>query len=148
MTNQITVRVPASTSNLGPGFDCLGVALRIFNSITIRRTEDRDGSAARSTGLDHEKIVTDAADLFFKRTKRPRFKFTCSAKEKIPRCRGLGSSATIRLGVLHGLNQLAGEPLDRSSVFQLCAKLEHHPDNAAPASFGGFTVARGENVQR
>src|SRR4051812_27005709 len=106
MTNQITVRVPASTSNLGPGFDCLGVALRIYNSVTIRRTQDRDGSAPRSSGLEHEKILTEASDLFFQRTKRPLFKFTCSAKEKIPRCRGLGSSATIRLGVLHGLNQL------------------------------------------
>jgi homoserine kinase len=148
MMQSVTVRVPASTSNLGPGFDCLGVALRIYNSVTIRRTQDRDGSAARSSGLEHEKIVTEAADLFFQRTKRPRFKFICSAKEKISRCRGLGSSATIRLGVLHGLNQLTGEPLDRFAIFQLCAKLEHHPDNAAPASFGGFTVARAENVQR
>src|SRR5690349_5462530 len=138
MRQQVTIRVPASTSNLGPGFDCLGVALRIYNSITIGR--------GKSSG--HEKIVTDAADLFFRRTKRSPFEFTCSAKEKIPRCRGLGSSATIRLGVLHGLNELSGRQLDQFSIFRLCAELEHHPDNAAPASFGGFTVARGENVQR
>lgn len=135
----VTVRVPASTSNLGPGFDCLGVALRIYNSITIRQ----DKSAHRQ-----EKIVTEAAALFFRRTKRARFDFSCSAKEHVPRCRGLGSSATIRLGVLHGLNELADRPLDRFAIFQLCAELEHHPDNAAPASFGGFTVACGENVQR
>jgi len=135
----VTIRVPASTSNLGPGFDCLGVALRIYNSITTRRAKDRQRQ---------EEIVAEAADLFFKRTKRQRFAFACSANEKIPRCRGLGSSATIRLGVLHGLNQLSGRPLDRLSIFELCAELEGHPDNAAPASFGGFTVARGENVQR
>src|SRR5207249_1321127 len=86
--------------------------------------------------------------LFFKRTKRRRFPFSCSATEKIPRSRGLGSSATVRLGILHGLNELARRPLDRLSIFQLCAELEGHPDNAAPASFGGFTVARGKNVQR
>jgi homoserine kinase len=60
----------------------------------------------------------------------------------------LGSSATIRLGILHGLNELTRRPLDRLSIFRLCAELEGHPDNAAPSSFGGFTVARGENVQR
>jgi homoserine kinase len=93
-------------------------------------------------------IVAKAADLFFKRTKRRRFVFSCSAREKIPRSHGLGSSATIRLGILHGLNELSGKPLDRLSIFRLCAELEGHPDNAAPSSFGGFTVARGENVQR
>jgi homoserine kinase len=60
----------------------------------------------------------------------------------------LGSSATIRLGILHGLNELTGRPLDRLSIFRLCAKLEGHPDNAAPSSFGGFAVAHGKNVQR
>jgi homoserine kinase len=135
----VTIRVPASTSNLGPGFDCLGIALRIYNSVTVSRTKHPQAQ---------EKIVSQAADLFFKRTKRRRFAFSCSAVEKIPRCRGLGSSATIRLGVLHGLNELAGRPFDRLSIFHLCAELEDHPDNAAPSSFGGFTVAGGENVQR
>jgi len=135
----VTVRVPASTSNLGPGFDCLGVALRIYNFVTVSRTTKREVLAP---------IAAKAADLFFKQTKRRRFMFSCSAIEKIPRSRGLGSSATIRLGILHGLNQLTGRRLDRLSIFRLCAELEGHPDNAAPSSFGGFTVARGENVQR
>src|SRR5205085_1855830 len=78
---------------------------------------------------------------------RRSFPFSCSAKENVPRGRGLGSSATIRLGILHGLNALTGRPLDRLSIFRLCADLEEHPDNAAPSTFGGFTVARGENVQ-
>src|SRR5205085_7850507 len=52
------------------------------------------------------------------------------------------------LGILHGLNELTRQPLDRLSIFQLCAELEGHPDNAAASSFGGFTVARGKNVQR
>jgi len=139
MRQHVTIRVPASTSNLGPGFDCLGIALRIYNLVTISRTTKREPFAP---------IVAKAADLFFKRTKRRRFDFSCSAAEKIPRSRGLGSSATIRLGILHGLNELSGRPLDRLSIFRLCAELEGHPDNAAPSSLGGFTVARGENVQR
>jgi homoserine kinase len=136
---KVTIRVPASTSNLGPGFDCLGVALPIYNFVTISRATKHESLAP---------IAAKAADLFFKRTKRRRFAFSCSAIEKIPRSRGLGSSATIRLGILHGLNELSGKPLDRLSIFRLCAELEGHPDNAAPSSFGGFTVARGENVQR
>ena len=135
----VTIRIPASTSNLGPGFDCLGVALRVHNVVTVSRAT-KNGTLVP--------IAAKAADLFFKRTKRRRFAFSCSATEKIPRSRGLGSSATIRLGILHGLNELTRQPLDRLSIFQLCAELEGHPDNAAPSSFGGFTVARGKNVQR
>jgi homoserine kinase len=136
---KVTVRIPASTSNLGPGFDCLGVALRIYNRVIVSRTTKRKPLAP---------IAAKAADRFFKRTKQRRFAFSCSATEKIPRSRGLGSSATIRLGILQGLNELTRRPLDRLSIFRLCAELEGHPDNAAPSSFGGFTVARGKNVQR
>jgi homoserine kinase len=129
----VTVRVPASTSNLGPGFDCLGVALRIYNSVTVTRGRLRERS--------HPQIVSQAAGRFFREARRRAFPFSFSIGEKIPRSRGLGSSATIRLGILYALNQLSGDPLDRLTIFQLCADLEGHPDNAAPASFGGFTVA-------
>lgn len=136
---QVIIRVPASTSNLGPGFDCLGVALRIYNTVTVTRgTSDRQSP----------QIVVQAADLFFKHIRRRPFSFSCSIKEQIPRARGLGGSATIRLGVLHALNEFSGNPLDRLVIFQLCAQLEGHPDNAAPASLGGFTVARDKNVHR
>jgi homoserine kinase len=131
---QVTVRVPASTSNLGPGYDCLGVALGLYNSVTLVR-----GNTPRSS---HSRIVFDAAERFFKQTRRRAFSFSCSIVERIPRCRGLGSSATVRLGILLGLNHLSGKPLDRLTVFRLCAGLEGHPDNAAPAAFGGFTVVQ------
>jgi homoserine kinase len=129
---QITVRVPASTSNLGPGFDCLGVALRIYNTVTMAR------SASRQHFYPH--IVSEAADRFFNQTHRRTFSFSCSIAEQIQRSRGLGSSATVRLGILLALNRLSGNPLDRLKIFQLCADLEGHSDNAAPATFGGFTV--------
>ena len=132
---QVTVRVPASTSNLGPGFDCLGVALRIYNSVTVTRGRLRE--------QPHPQIVSQAAGRFFKQARRRAFPFSFSIVEKIPRSRGLGSSATIRLGILYALNQLSGDPLDRLTIFQLCADLEGHPDNAAPATFGGFTVVVG-----
>ena len=133
---KITVRVPASTSNLGPGFDCLGVALSIHNSFTFCRSPER-----RSV---HPRIVSEAAEQFFKRARRRVFTFSCSVAEEVPRSRGLGSSATVRLGTLLALNRLSGDPLDRLIVFRLCAELEGHPDNAAPAMFGGFTVTRSD----
>lgn len=135
---QVTVRVPASTSNLGPGFDCLGVALRIYNSVTVVR----DGKHSAPS------IMDGVARLFFNRSGRKPFKFQCSATDQVPRSRGLGSSATVRLGLLYALNRFAGDPLSRSSLFKICADLEGHPDNAAPATFGGFTVVRGPNIQR
>jgi homoserine kinase len=85
--------------------------------------------------------VDEAARLFFKQSGARPFPFSCITAGDVPHSRGLGGSATIRLGVLHGLNRLAGNPLDRLSIFRLCAQLEGHPDNAAPASLGGFTVA-------
>jgi homoserine kinase len=129
---QITVHVPASTSNLGPGFDCLGVALCIYNTVTIVRNASRQN---RYPG-----IVSEAADRFFNQAQRRTFSFFCSVAEQIPGSRGLGSSATIRLGVLLALNRLSGSLLNRLTIFRLCSDLEGHPDNAAPATFGGFTV--------
>jgi homoserine kinase len=92
----------------------------------------------------HPRIVSDAAERFFKQTRRRAFSFSCSIVERVPRGRGLGSSATVRLGILVALNRLSGDPLDQLSLFGLCAELEGHPDNAAPAIFGGFTVTRSD----
>jgi len=131
---EITVRVPGSTSNLGPGFDCLGVALRLYNNVTVIRSPSRQSF--------HLRIVSEAADRFFKQARRRAFSFSWSIAERVPRSRGLGSSATVRLGTLLALNRLSGDPLDRLTVFRLCAELEGHPDNAAPATFGGFTVVQ------
>jgi homoserine kinase len=130
---QVTVRVPASTSNLGPGFDCLGVALRIYNEVTI----------SRGRGESSGTMVNSAVVSFFKRTSTKPFPFSCNITGEIPPSRGLGSSAAIRLGVVHALNDIAGRPLQRRELFGLCAQLEGHPDNAAPACYGGFNVVRG-----
>ena len=128
---KVTVRVPGSTSNLGPGFDCLGIALRIHNSITVTRATSHPS---------HPQIVLETADRFFKQAGHRAFPFSYSIMEQVPRCRGLGGSATVRLGILLALNRLCGDLLHRLAVFRVCAELEGHPDNAAPATFGGFTV--------
>jgi homoserine kinase len=134
---QVTVRVPASTSNLGPGFDCLGVALSLYNNITVSR-----GKRGAVSGM-----IRDAARKFFAAAQCKAFEFSCDIRGDIPIARGLGSSVTVRLGVLHALNKIAGTNLTRHELFTLCAELEGHSDNAAPASVGGFTLARGLEMQ-
>ena len=135
---QITVRVPASTSNLGPGFDCLGVALRLYNQVTVRR----------GPGASQGEMSRQTAECFFQSTGIRPFAFSASVSGEVPVSRGLGSSVTVRLGILHGLNALSGGLLNRKEIFRLCAELEGHPDNAASAEFGGFNVARGLRPQR
>ena len=131
---QITVRIPATTSNLGPGFDCLGVALRLYNFVTV----------SRSRKVEAVTMAKAASRAFFQAANRKPFPFSCTIEGDVPISRGLGSSVTVRLGVLHSLNVLSGCPLSREQIFALCARLEGHPDNAAPAEFGGFAVARRE----
>src|SRR5437868_13762410 len=92
-------------------------------------------------------MVRDAARKFFAAVPCRAFEFACDVRGNIPIARGLGSSVTVRLGVLHALNKIARTNLTRHELFTLCAELEGHADNAAPASFGGFTLARGLEMQ-
>jgi len=131
----VTFRIPATTANLGPGYDCLGVALCIYNRVTVRREAP--------AGKPHPMAVK-AAQRFFETAKMKPFAFDWAITGDVPQSRGLGSSVTVRLGILHGLNHLAGRPLEREDLFLLCSELEGHPDNAAPAEFGGFTVANAD----
>ena len=136
--NEVTIRVPATTANLGPGYDCLGVALQIYNRVTV----------ARATEPQADAMAAAAAEKFFAASGGTPFPFSWKIAGDVPRSRGLGSSVTVRLGLLHGLNELASRPLSVDRLFALCAELEGHPDNAAPAAFGGFTVAGGMEVAR
>lgn len=127
----LSVQVPASTTNLGPGFDCLGAALRLWNRISI--------GIGVSEGLA-PRIALEAAELFFSRTGETRTPISCSVEGDVPQARGLGSSVTLRLGVLMALNTLTNRHLSREELCSLCAELEGHPDNAAAALYGGFTI--------
>jgi homoserine kinase len=126
----ITVQVPASTTNLGPGFDCFGVALKLSNRI-ILLPESAEISAP---------IVREAAKLFFERTGTTPIQFGCRIEGEVPQARGLGSSVTVRAGILIGLNDLCGTRLSRETLCDFCSALEGHPDNAAAALFGGFAI--------
>jgi homoserine kinase len=127
----ISIRVPASTTNLGPGFDCLGIALQLWNRITIE--VDRS-----ETPLPE--MVSQAAELFFSRTGETPFPFKFSIEGDVPQARGLGSSVTLRVGTLMALDRITKRGLAKEELCALCAELEGHPDNAAAALFGGFTI--------
>jgi homoserine kinase len=128
---KVSVQIPASTTNLGPGFDCLGIALQLSNRITIE--VNRSGDPA-------PEMVSRAAELFFNHTGEKGFPFRFSIEGEVPQARGLGSSVTIRLGILMALDRMTNKGLSKEEVCALCAQLEGHPDNAAAAIFGGFTV--------
>lgn len=137
MPSSSVITIPATTANLGPGFDSFGIALNIFNKITIKKS---------NSPQDLPLIVQEAADLFFKTTDQKHFPFSIAIDGDVPRSRGLGSSVTVRLGTLMGLNQMTKNPLSTSMLYDLCTLLEGHPDNAAAALLGGFTIARKEHV--
>lgn len=129
----VTIRVPGTTANLGPGFDSFGLALDLANSVTV---------SLKAPAKPHPAMAKTTAESFFLGSGLTPFPFSWSIKGDVPQARGLGSSVTVRLGILMGLNALTGKPLSRHGLFRLCAELEGHPDNAAPAMFGGFTIAR------
>lgn len=134
---EATIRIPATTANLGPGFDCLGIALQLANRVTVKTVETAREAAQARSGM-----VADAAASFFKVSGKPPVDFEWFIGGDVPQSRGMGSSVTVRLGLLHGLNELCGTPLGASRLFEICADLEGHPDNAAPAAFGGFAVSK------
>jgi homoserine kinase len=134
----ISVQVPASTTNLGPGFDCQGIALQLWNRITIE-VDQGDRPAPE--------MVSQAADLFFRHTGQPSLPFSFSVKGDVPQARGLGSSVTLRLGILLALDRITQSGLSKEAICALCSELEGHPDNAAAALFGGFTIVTKTNAR-
>lgn len=128
-----TISIPATSANLGPGFDSFGVALTLYNTVTIQKEKE---------AKNHPSMIEKAAKAFFQKTNLTPFPFSISITGEVPSSRGLGSSVTVRLGLLQGLNELSKRPLTSSELYYLCANLEGHGDNAAAALFGGFTIAR------
>lgn len=141
------VRVPASTSNCGPGFDTLGLAFNLYNEVALRRTEDgkiRCSDAEVRFGRLEEAMTAEVSSAFFARTGLDPFGFSFNIRGDVPVARGLGSSVTMRAGILGGLNAAAGSPLDKREIASIVSDLEGHPDNAVAAVFGGFCVVRSD----
>ena len=142
---EVTVRVPASTTNLGPGFDALGLALALHNRMTFRVTDGPTRVQVEGEGQDRleagpENLVYQAVERLCRAVDRPAPALEIRLRNAIPVSRGLGSSSTAIVGGLVGANALLGEPLDQDGLLALAAEMEGHPDNVAAAIRGGFVV--------
>ncbi|MBD2293948.1 homoserine kinase [Anabaena sphaerica FACHB-251] len=142
----VTVKVPATTANLGPGFDCIGAALKLYNEFKF--TKNEGGLIIQVSGTEAEKVQTDESNLLYQAFVRlyehikqtpPSVKI--EIKLGVPLARGLGSSATAIVGGLVAANELALSPLSELQVMELAIAMEGHPDNVVPALLGGCRLA-------
>ena len=146
MTTAI-IRVPATTANLGAGFDCIGAALGLYNEFTFT-TIETESLVIAVRGLEAAKVVTDRSNLvyqaflkFYAQIDRTPPVIQLEIKLGVPLARGLGSSATAIVGGLLGANALAGNPLSPAKIMDLAIEMEGHPDNVVPALMGGCRLA-------
>jgi homoserine kinase len=148
LPTHVTIRVPGSTSNCGAGFDTLGLALTVYNRVTLRREATDSASPGwlprpeREADGRADKMVADTAEAFGRLARVGGFAFSYRIEGDVPPARGLGSSITVIGGVLAGLNVLCGAPLSREQLVAVASHLAGHPDNAAAGLLGGFCVAR------
>lgn len=141
----VTITVPGSTSNCGAGFDTLGMAVNIANRVTVTRLESgSEIKADRPADARAQDMVSAAAELFFENTGKSAFGFEYRIDGDVPPTRGLGSSVTVRAGIIAALDSLSGSGLTKSRMVALVTELEGHPDNAAAGVLGGFCVARAD----
>lgn len=144
---QVTVRVPATTANLGPGFDCLGLALGLYNEVTVERGEGIavtiEGEGKGQLQEDEENLVVKAARYLSEYTGRQLPGLWVRQVNEIPVGSGLGSSAAAVVGGLLAADTLLGTGLSRERLLALATILEGHGDNAAAAIYGGLVLANG-----
>jgi len=141
--DKVTVRVPGSTSNCGAGFDTLGLALTIYNRVTLSRIGTGSlPEAERPADGRAQEMVADTAAAFFQAAGLPAAGFRYRIEGEVPPARGLGSSVTVIAGILAGLDALHSTGLTRHQLVELATALEGHPDNASAGVLGGFTVSR------
>ena len=144
---EIRIRIPASTSNLGPGFDCLGMAVRLYNRITAQEIDsDRveisvsgEGAGVVSTGDDN--LVWHSMCRLFREVGYVHRGIRLHLENDVPVARGLGSSAAARVGGLMAAKILCGTDLSDRDILDMACELEGHPDNAAAALTGGLVVS-------
>ena len=145
----VKVRVPGTSANCGPGFDCLGVACTIYNELELTLLEEErldieiTGDGAENIPVDERNIVWRSIQKLLERAgKAQEYKGAIIRMDNgVPLSRGLGSSATAIVGGLKAANECLGNPFTNRDLLQMATEIEGHPDNVAPAIFGGFTIS-------
>ena len=143
---KVTVRVPATTANLGPGFDAFGCALKLYTDVTFEETDcglEITGCPEEFTGPDNLAYVSYCAVLASMSEDVHGIKI--HIESNIPVCRGLGSSAALLVAGAIGANVLRGNRLSTQGLLNITNAMEGHPDNLAPAFFGGLTASMVDN---
>jgi homoserine kinase len=141
----VEVAVPASSANLGPGFDSLGLALQLYNRLRMELTDgpttvtvSGEGAGALESGADN--LVYRSVQRLCREVGREAPALRIAMENAIPVSRGLGSSSSAIVGGLVGANALLGEPQSQEDLLRLAVEIEGHPDNVAPALLGGLQV--------
>lgn len=127
----IKVKVPATSANLGPGFDVLGLAIDRYNIFTF----------VESAESKEENLIYKSYRRVFEYLGKPLIPVKIQVNDNIPIARGLGSSAACIVGGIMGANEILGKPLDKEDILKLATEIEGHPDNVAPAIYGGLVVS-------
>lgn len=146
MNSSVKVAIPATTANMGPGFDCLGMALNLFNEVEMSLAPGCvsitvEGEGAEDIPKDESNIVWRAANRVFQAIGQENPGLLIKLVNRIPTSRGLGSSAAAIVGGLVAANQLTGGTLSQDQLLGLATELEGHPDNVAPALLGGIVIS-------
>jgi len=157
---KVSVKVPATTANLGPGFDCLGLALPLYNTVTIEETvlpgtgveinvianeNLTDDLSLEHIPLDETSIIYKAVELLYNSIGQSPSELRITIHSDIPIARGLGSSASVIVGGLIAANELLGRPADEAALLSIATEVEGHPDNVTPAIVGGLTLSSCED---
>ncbi|NMD42271.1 MAG: homoserine kinase [Firmicutes bacterium] len=143
---EIKVSVPATSANLGPGFDSIGLALQIYNELTLsvaagpHPAVEITGEGAGLLPEDGSHLSLRAADALFEAAGLPPPIWRLRQHNRIPPASGLGSSAAAIVGGLFAANAFLPEPFSREQLLELAIALEGHPDNVAPALCGGMVI--------
>ena len=142
--HQVTVQVPATTANLGPGFDCLGMALELWNDVRMNVSASPEvrvlGEGADILSTAKDNLVYRAAQALFREAREDPPSLSILCNNQIPLARGLGSSAAAIVGGLMAANAMCTRPLSQQCLLHLAVSLEGHADNVTPALLGGCQV--------
>jgi len=142
----IQLRVPATSANLGPGFDSFGIALNLYNEFIVK--EKNEGVFPPGFSLLPKKnLAAEAARLLAGYVKKELPDLEFAIRAQVPRARGLGSSATLTIAGLKAADTLLQTHLSDAELIALASQIEGHPDNAAPALMGGFVISIGDGKE-
>ncbi|WP_425061092.1 Homoserine kinase [Sporomusa carbonis] len=151
MANTVRIRVPGTTANCGPGFDAVGIACTIYNELELTLNAEGGislevaGEGAGIIPADESNVVVKAIQMVIAKTGQQYKGIHLKMYNDIPLARGLGSSAAAIVAGLVAANELTGSSLTKQDILNMATAIEGHPDNVAPAIFGGITVSIMEN---